>query len=333
MQDSIQKFNEASQCLAPIIRTQVLKIPDTVKRDVREIRMSAGAPVMIVCSAGTMMVGADGRVGYICNGNFPLATMADIKETLNIACGYSLHSCQNSLAEGYVTLKGGHRVGIAARAVVENGAVKSIRDVSFLNIRIARQSKGVAADLYNDLFARGAQSVVIAGPPLSGKTTLLRDLARLLASIGGDNSYRVCVIDERDEIAAAYNGQAQNDIGLNACVLSGFPKVEGIVRAVRALSPQIILCDEIGTVVEAQAIAQGLNSGVSFVVTVHASGVEELSLKPQFIKLAETGAFKYVVILDGASRPCVIKRICRMEDFYDEVHRVRAVNGRICIDG
>lgn len=319
MQDGAKRFDEAVQCVAPIIRTQLLKIPESIKNDIREIRLSIGVPAMVVSGSGTAMVGADGRIGYIYNGSFPVVTQNDIKETLNTACGYSLHSCQSSLVQGYVTVKGGHRVGVGARAVVENGIVKGIRDVSFLNIRVSREFKGVASGIYNEFFKDSVQSIVIAGPPSSGKTTMLRDLSRLLSDIGANSSYRICVIDERDEIAAMYNGQAQNNVGINACVLSGFPKAEGILMAVRSLSPQVILCDEIGTNDECEAIMQGLNSGVNFVVTMHSGTKEELANKPQLQKLVKSGVFRYAVILNGSQKPCAVKEIYKMEEVYNEI--------------
>lgn len=330
MQDSINKFNEAVQCIAPLIRTQLLKLPDAVKNNVREVRLNVGAPVIIVTRSGSVLVGADGRTGYIYNSSFPLVTQNDIKETLNIACGYSLHSSQSSLTQGYVTVKGGHRVGVGASAVVENGTVRGIKDASFLNIRVARECKGVANEIYNKFFKISAQSLIIAGAPSSGKTTILRDLSRLLSDITSANSYRTCVIDERDEIAAMYNGQAQNDVGINTCVLSGFPKAEGILRAVRSLSPEVILCDEIGTNDECLAITQGLNSGVNFVVTLHSGSKEELLSKPQFHHLIKTGVFRYAVILDGVQNPCSVKEIYKTEEICNEIHRACVFADGVC---
>lgn len=330
MQDSINKFNEAVQCIAPLIRTQLLKLPDGIKSGVREIRLNVGSPVIIVTRSGSVLVGADGRTGYIYNGSFPIVTQNDIKDTLNIACGYSLHSSQSSLTQGYVTVKGGHRVGIGASAVVENGIVRGIKDVSFFNIRIARQCKGVAGEIYNNFFKISPQSLIIAGAPSSGKTTLLRDLSRLLSDVTSANSYRVCVIDERDEIAAMYNGQAQNDVGINTCVLSGFPKAEGILRAVRSLSPEVIICDEIGTNDECFAITQGLNSGVNFVVTLHSGSETELLSKPQFRRLIKTGVFKYAAILDGAKNPCSVRKILKTEEIYDEIRRACVFADGVC---
>jgi len=333
MQDSVKKFDEAVQCVAPIIRTQLLKLPDNVKSGIREVRLKIGAPVIIVTRSGSAFVGSDGRTGYICNSGFPSVTQNDIKETLNIACGYSLHSNQNSLAQGYVTVKGGHRVGVGASAVVENGVIRGIKDVSFLNIRVARECKGVADGIYSRFFYRKPHSLIIAGTPSSGKTTILRDLSRLLSDISSANSYRTCVIDERDEIAAMYNGQAQNDVGMNTCVLSGFPKAEGILRAVRSLSPQVILCDEIATNDECDAITQGLNSGVNFVVTLHSGTKEELASKPQFHRLVRTGVFRYAVLMEGAENPCSVKEICKTEEIYNEVRRTCVFTDGVCSVG
>ena len=297
MRDSLEKFDEAISCLSPGLKARLAILPESLKRTAHEIRIRLGVPIILVCENAGVFVGDNGRISYMSASGLPKVSENDIKESLNTICGYSLHSCQDSLNEGYVTVKGGHRVGIAARAVTECGKVRGIKDVSFLNVRIARQVFEVADDIYRKFFSYDPQNLIISGPPSSGKTTVLRDLARKLSDFGGNNSYRTCIIDERDEIAATFGGQAQNDVGENSCVLSGFPKSQGIIHAIRSLSPQIILFDEIGENDEIASIKQGLSSGVNFVFTVHAGTAAELSRREQIRRLYETGAFEHIVLL------------------------------------
>lgn len=147
--------------------------------------------------------------------------------------------------------------------MAESGTVKSFRDISSVNLRIAHEIPGAADEIYPSLFSQGIVSAIIAGPPLSGKTTLLRDLARRLSGVSGGRYYRVAIVDERGEIAASSGGCPQCDVGFSD-VLTGYPKDVGILTALRTLSPQIIICDEIGNLSETKRILEGMNSGVNF---------------------------------------------------------------------
>ena len=173
------------------------------------------------------------------------------------------------------------------------------------------------------IFSRRVQGVLIAGVPGSGKTTLLRDLGRQLSSGVTGRYLRVAVVDERCEIGGTA-AEGRRDLGVCTDLLSGCPKGEGILMALRSLSPDLILCDEVGKEEEIRAVSMALNSGVPVVATIHASTLEELLARPQGVALLHTGAFQKVVLLEGAASPCKIKSIVEAGDFHAPVGRAFA---------
>ena len=229
---------------------------------VAEIRIRAGRPSVCVNILGDMRV---------CSEPFSAAELADCFAEI---CRYSIHSFQEEIAQGFVTLDGGHRVGICGTAVTNGGRIEMFKDISGLNIRIAHEVKGCADEVYSRFFSGGLRSMLIAGKPLCGKTTVLRDLARRLGE-----RHRVSLIDSRNELSASFHGTPALDIGLNTDVLCGCSKSDGIMLALRTLSPEIIICDEIGN--DGSAVEQALFCGVKIVASAHAAGLRELSLRPQ----------------------------------------------------
>lgn len=251
-----------------------------------EIRLRAGRRAVAVTAEGDMQP---------CSEPF---TAEDIADCFAELCRYSVHSYSNEIAEGYITLDGGHRVGICGTAVMRDGRIETLRDVSSLNIRIARQVRGCAGELHERLF-REPCSLLLAGKPMCGKTTLLRDLTRLL---GG--RFKVVLIDSRNEISASVRGTPTLDIGLNTDVLCNCPKSEGIFLALRSLSPEIIICDEIGR--DYDAVEQCLFCGVKLIATAHAGSTEELerrqglsALVPLFDHTAVIGTKGRLLCVDG----------------------------------
>lgn len=252
------------------IYSAVSQIPEFMFDDIQEIRLRVNKPLSVMCSFKQSYITPNGNL--TCNpfNNFTV-TEYELNQCFEAICQYSVHSFKREICEGFVTLKGGHRVGLCGTAVMHNGTIENIKNISSLNFRISHQIKGCAEKLYNQIFTDGLCNILIAGAPMSGKTTLLRDLTRILGS-----NYKTSVIDERGEIAAVWNGIPQNDIGINTDVFDGYPKADGILTAIRVMSPQIIVCDEIGGEADMNAVKHASYCGVYVAATIHAANINEL---------------------------------------------------------
>lgn len=229
--------------------------------ELAEIRLRAGRPCVSVNIFGEMRA---------CSG---VISAEDIAECFSEICRYSVYSFESEIAQGFITLDGGHRVGICGTAVMKGGKIASIKDISGLNIRIAHQRLGCANELYGRIFSRELHSLLLGGKPLSGKTTMLRDLARILGE-----RHRVTLIDSRGELSASSRGTPSFDIGINTDALCGVEKSDGIMLALRTLSPEIIICDEIGS--DGAAIEQAMFCGVKIVASAHADSIAQLKNRP-----------------------------------------------------
>lgn len=228
---------------------------------IAEIRLRAGRQSVTVNIFGGMKV---------CSPPFSAEEIADCFAEI---CRYSVYSFEEEIAQGFITLDGGHRVGICGTAVTKNGRITSLKDISGLNIRIAHQIYGCADELYARAFSDGLHSLLLGGRPLSGKTTVLRDLARRLGE-----HHRVVLIDSRSELAASVRGTPSFDVGLNTDVLCGCKKTEGIMLGIRSLSPEVIICDEIGN--DEDAVEQAMFCGVKIIASAHAESIDQLKKRP-----------------------------------------------------
>lgn len=228
---------------------------------VAEIRLRAGRQSVSVNIFGGMRV---------CSPPFTAEEIADCFAEI---CRYSVYSFEEEIAQGFVTLDGGHRVGLCGTAVTKNGVITSLKDISGLNIRIAHQIYGCADELFNSIFSNGVHSLLLGGKPLSGKTTVLRDLARRLGE-----RHRVVIIDSRNELSASVRGTPSFDIGLNTDALCGCEKSEGIMLAIRSLSPEVIICDEIGD--DEAAVEKAMFCGVKMIASAHADSITQLKKRP-----------------------------------------------------
>lgn len=316
----VSRFDSAVSFITPNVRRYLTELPDSVKQNVTEVRMRVGKPLMLTTLSGGGFVTRQGRFTLIFSEDCLCVDKIGLNDTFNRMCSFSVHSFQNDLKNGFITLKGGHRVGVCACANVENGEVTGVKDISFLNLRIAGSFDGVADELIKRVYARGLKNIILAGVPSSGKTTMLRDLARQLSSGKTGTYHKVTVADERYEIACIHEGNAFNDVGLNCDVISGFPKNTAVLNAIRSMSPDIIICDEIGDLKDVDAVKTGLNSGVCFAVSVHAESYDDIIRKVQIKELLKTECFDYIVLLDSGSKPCTIKEIYNARKIYGENH-------------
>ena len=229
-------------------------------------------------------------------------------EILHRLCENSIYSYQTQICNGYITLYGGHRVGITGHVVMNNGKINNINYISALNFRIAKEIIGASNKLLKYVIEDGEiQNTLIVSRPGNGKTTILRDLIRNLSNMG----YTVSLIDERGEIAAMYNGVPQNDVGLRCDVLDNVTKSIGMKIAVRTMSPDIIVSDEIGTKEDVDAINYGVLSGVHGIFTAHGNTIMDLKLNENLNKLYEQKLFNKIVFLEKKGK---IRNVYSLED-------------------
>lgn len=291
----MQRYLEAISFLPPF--EQLLRgVPSEVMRTASEIRIRAGRPIVIF----------SGTVSHICG--LRKATPEEIAQCVHHFGEYSLYSHEKELSEGFFSLRGGHRASFTGTAVFKNGKRESIRDYSSICLRIAREHKGIAQPLFRILSnVSDMHGLLILGPPLSAKTTLLRDYCRLLAS-----SSKVAVIDERGEIAAVHGGVPENDIGLNSDILTGFSKADGIEHAVRLLSPDYLVCDEIGRDYRELFACSG--RGITPILTAHCKSVEDIPYNEAVSGLIREKIVNYVAFVCGSPEIGRIKGVWKTED-------------------
>ena len=211
---------------------------------------------------------------------------------------FSRYASIETLRQGFLPVRGGFRVGLCGSAVVKDGEVTNLKQISSAVIRISREQKGIAQAVAPRLFRDGRfVSTLLLSPPGGGKTTLLRDLVRQLSQGEGVPPQRITLIDEREEIAVMYRGQPQMDVGPRTDVLSGCPKALAISMALRAMNPQIIAVDEITVREDLRAISQAAGCGVALLATIHAANVEELQAKPLYQELMAGRVFRQAVLI------------------------------------
>ena len=217
-------------------------------------------------------------------------------EILQRLCDNSIYSFQNQISQGFITLVGGHRVGISGSVALKDGKVSNINYISALNFRIAKEIIGVSDKILKYVLVNNeVQNTLIASKPGMGKTTVLRDLVR---NIAVNTKNEISVIDERGEIAAMYKGVPQNDLGPRCDVFDNVTKSIGIKMAVRAMAPNVIVSDEIGTKEDVEAINYVVLSGVKGIFTVHADSVNDIKLNENLNKLYEEKVFKRLIFLE-----------------------------------
>lgn len=223
----------------------------------------------------------------------------DIRETLEYISNYSLYAYENEMRQGFITIEGGHRVGMAGKVVMEEGKIKNLKYISSINVRVAHEVKGCADRLFPYITKeRQICHTLIISPPRCGKTTLLRDMIRQISD--GNRWVKgvpVGVVDERSELGACYMGRAQNDLGIRTDILDCCPKADGMLMLIRSMAPQVIAVDEIGAREEICAIEYALHCGCKMLATAHGVSMEEMKKKPFFEQMIREKRFERYVVL------------------------------------
>ncbi|WP_101697893.1 stage III sporulation protein AA [Clostridium minihomine] len=318
-QNSTSAFHTALQPVSRRLKPVLEDLPEHIKESAQEIRLRVNRPISIFNGVQSFFVTGNG-ISRIPQEGITVFR-EDMDETFQNLCSHSVYTHQNEIKNGFITIRGGHRVGICGTAVLEQGEITGLRDISSFNIRVARQVEGAADDILTKVGDEILRGILLAGAPSTGKTTILRDIARQLSCGDEVPPRKIVVIDERGELAGTYQGDAQNDLGCCCDVLDGYPKSQGILQAIRSLSPEIILCDELGGEKETAAVEEVVNAGVSIIVSVHASSAGDLLRRRQVRRLLETGAFRTVVLLDSAAQPGKIKGIYKVGELLGQINR------------
>ena len=263
------------------------------KQDIEEIRLRTNKPIIIKNSNGNTILDH-------------IVTTQELLETFQKICEHSIYSYQKQICEGFITIKGGHRVGITGSCVIEDGKIININYISSLNFRIAREKKDVSNKIlkyiiHNDEIA----NTLIVSKPGCGKTTILRDLVRKISTDIEELNFKgkTCgIVDERGEIAAMYKGVPQNDIGILSDVISNSSKSQGMRMLIRSMSPEVIVCDEIGSKEDVEAINYAMCCGVKGIFTAHGNTFEEILLNKEIKQLIDKNIIERVIILDDKKR-------------------------------
>ncbi len=276
-----------------------------------EIRIRIDQPLIIMKDNEEVFIKIDGTYTEDIKEGVR-ARSEDIKNTLEIMSQYSLYAFEEELRQGYITLEGGHRVGIVGKMIIENNKIKSIRYVGAMNIRVAHEIIGAADKILPYVYQspNTIYHTLLVSPPRCGKTTILRDLIRQISKGSGlQKGITVGVVDERSEIAGCYRGVPQNEIGPRTDVLDGCTKVDGMLMLLRSMSPAVIVVDEIGKKEDLFAIEEVLNAGVKIICTVHGTNLTDLMQKPILKEMIEKNFFQRIICISSRKGPGTIETI------------------------
>jgi len=278
-----------------------------LKEQIYEIRIKIGKPILVYSKYG------ENIVNYV-------PTKEDMKSLIQKISNYSLYAYEEDIRQGFITIKGGHRIGIAGECVMEKGEVKTIRNISSINIRVCSEVIGCSDKLIKYIYSQKENRIfntIIISPPKCGKTTILRDIARNISN--GMNSIglygrKVAVIDERSEIGACHFGIPQNDLGMRTDILDNCLKKEGMIMAIRSLSPEILICDEIGTKGDVEALLMAFNSGVNIITSIHGFTIEDLYKRKVFNELLDNGIIERAIVLSSRKGVGTIENIYELRE-------------------
>ena len=318
--------------LFPVRLRQILEALPLDFARLEEIRMRCGQPILFRIAGKEMGITGSGDLTEIGSSGtldnwekLEKIREKELKDTLEIMGGFSLYAAEEELRQGFFTVRGGHRIGVAGRVILKDRQITGLKAASFLNVRVAHEIKGCADQVLPFLYVNGKfVSTLIVSPPGCGKTTLLRDLIRQVSdgssqkagkcSFAGVN---VGVADERSELGACYQGVPQNDLGMRTDVLDACPKAKGMQMLLRSMSPDVVAVDELGKKEDFKAVESVVHCGCKLFATAHGNSLEDILRQPFFQKLRELEVFERYIVLgkkghagsieaiyDGKGKPC-----------------------------
>lgn len=304
MNNGIEKYRAAAALLPEYMRDEVC-LEGRLCLQAEEIRLRAGRKASVLLGDGELVTGTR-----------PV-TPRDLECVLEIATGASAYSVRECVRSGYITAKGGYRIGICGSAVVKNGEIEGFRELTSAAIRIPREVLGASYGVMRDITEDGRiGSTLIISPPGCGKTTLLRDMVRVISDGNAElglKGMRVALADERGEIACVHGGEPQRDVGARTDVLDGCPKAQAVMLLLRSMNPQVVALDEITAPEDIAAIQSCLNCGVKIMATAHAENMDDLLSRPMYASLLENGTFENAVFItkSGNRRSYTVQKIGR----------------------
>lgn len=310
--------NEIINSLSMSLKEKIKNIQED-NLNIEEIRLRAQKPLILNADNKDFFYNQKLDKLTLNMDNPYIVSKEDIEQTFQMICKYSIHTFMDDIKKGFITLRGGHRVGIVGKAIVEDGQVKNIKHVSSLNIRVSREIIGCSDRVLNHIISDNnkVNNTLIISPPQCGKTTLVRDIVRNLSNGSEEFKFKgikVALIDERNEISGSYLGVPQMDVGIRTDIIETCPKDIGIMMLLRSMSPNLIVTDEIGSEKEIKALYMALNGGVSLITTVHGDSIDDIKNRKELSSLLDKELFKKVIILSSKKGPGTIEKIYDLED-------------------
>lgn len=281
---------------------------------IQEIRLRVGKPAMLYAKGREYFLAENGEILYQPAGAF-CPDKAFMDRLLAHLCGYSVYAYEDEIRQGFLTVPGGHRIGLCGEIVLRDHQITSIKNLNAMNIRISHQVRGAAGSVMPCLW-EGTEflNTLIISPPGSGKTTLLRDLIRQISDGAfGHAGMTVGVVDERGEIGGSFCGEVQNDLGMRTDLLDACPKAEGMFLLLRSMNPRVIAVDEIGGKEDAEAIGQAGRCGCKVLATVHGNDIAQIAERKYISTLIRDRLFERYILLAGSRRPGVITQVLDRE--------------------
>ncbi|MEG0687442.1 MAG: stage III sporulation protein AA [Hungatella sp.] len=298
----MEKKDELIKIFSKEIRAILAQVPVDFE-EVQEIRLRVHAPLLMVYRNQEYYVSPDGRLSRFAADAY-LASREELRETMEYISNYSLYAFEEEMKQGFITIQGGHRIGIAGKTIVDDCGIRTMKYISFINVRLSHQIKGCASFVLPYLYEDGdILHTLIISPPRCGKTTLLRDLIRQVSNgTEAEPGMNVGVIDERSEIGACYQGVPQNELGIRTDILDCCPKAKGMMMLIRTMSPRVVAVDEIGSREDLEAMEYVMNCGCKLIATVHGNSVEDIKQKPILRKLVQERTFERYIVLNNKGR-------------------------------